>query len=203
MTDRIATTVEEARDTSGHRRMWIAAGLTILGILGFALVYLLDRSDLQDRLDQLDDRAAILRQHADNADDAARALADQVRRLGQQPVVTPPPVPPGTPGRDGATGPMGPVGPSGAPGPTGPSGPPGPSGAPGRDGKDGTDGTDGASGPSGPPGPTGAPGRGIQRTYVENCRWRVVYSDGATEDGGPACNTVTVTPTSTTTARRR
>jgi hypothetical protein len=43
-------------------------------------------------------------------------------------------------------------------------------------------------------------GRGVQRAYVENCRWFVVYTPtGETEDAGNACTTQTVTSSPTTT----
>lgn len=107
------------------------------------------------------------------------------------------------------TGPAGPAGPSGARGPAGPpgangvDGQPGPTGSSGPAGPSGPPGPTGAQGPPGQPGPTGPPGRGVVHQYTENCRWRVVYTDGANEDGGNACTTVTVTPTPTSAAPPR
>lgn len=104
-----------------------------------------------------------------------------------------------TPGPAGPAGPRGPAGPPGIDGDRGPTGVPGPSGAPGPSGMPGPTGAPGATGA---PGPTGVPGRGISRAYVENCRWRVVYTDGDNQDGGTACTTVTMTPAPAPTTRK-
>ncbi|WP_228981307.1 collagen-like protein [Streptomyces sp. DH12] len=104
------------------------------------------------------------------ASNAARdALAEQVLRLGEQPIA-------GGPGSRGepkaVAGPPGPAGPAGVPGPTGPPGPPGVAitGAPGRTGPPGPVGPSstvpgpagqnavGEPGPAGNPGPAGPPG---------------------------------------------
>lgn len=90
--------------------------------------------------------------------DQAEQLANQVRGLGEVPVVDP------APGAAGKTGPMGPAGPAGPRGPMGPPGVAGKDGANGKagaagtDGNDGTDGIDGAAGAQGEPGPAGPPG---------------------------------------------
>lgn len=90
--------------------------------------------------------------------------------------------------------------------------------APGKDGKDGKNGSDGQPGrpptaeeiaaavqaycnPPGQPSPCRGPqGRGVTKSQVVDCRWRVTYTDGTTEDAGNACTTETktVTPTTTT-----
>lgn len=118
---------------------------------------------------------------SDNAA-AADALADQVRSLGQTPVIDTGQLrvgpqgqrgPEGSPGRPGIGRP-GPVGPAGPPGPqppcvdrpsgcVGPGGPEGPEGAPaepipGPRGDPGES-VQGPPGPAGPPGPEGAPGQ--------------------------------------------
>lgn len=102
------------------------------------------------------------------ANETRDALAQQVERLGESPVVSPP----GSRGQPGASvvGPPGPQGDQGAPGPIGPTGPVGPSGSPGADGKDGAAGV-------GTPGPTGAPGTDGQS---------VVGPAGPKGDTGPA-----------------
>lgn len=107
-----------------------------------------DRKALRGRLDQ--DEAAI------------EALTEQLRLLGEKPVVSPEDVP------DGADvvvipGPQGPRGYScveelGYPRCRGDEGASGIDGAPGRDGTDGLDGANGATGPMGPPGPAGPQG---------------------------------------------
>ena len=102
-----------------------------------------DRQSLSDRRD--------LREHLEAERVAREALEQQVRQLGEKPVVKPSDVPTEAdvvviPGRDGVDG------------KDGAAGEPGRTGAPGRDGQDGRDGKDGATGPAGPAGPAGPTG---------------------------------------------
>jgi hypothetical protein len=119
---------------------------------------------------------AVERHKAEKLDRQVSVLADQVRRLGGVPAVSPEPGPsgspgtagapgaPGSPGAAGSPGASGASGASGAPGKAGPTGPAGASGQPGRDGSDGATGPQGPAGPQGPkgdpgePGPSGPPG---------------------------------------------
>lgn len=153
-------------------------------VLGaFFIVAYLMLDDLTDRLNDAESRSGENRALATDAVTKADALAQQVRDLGEVPVVTPPDAPtsstaPQSPNSryfpvPGATGPTGPVGPMGrtgrdstVPGPVGDGGTPGadsttpgPSGQPGSDGKAGQDGSDSTvPGPQGPAGPAGSPG---------------------------------------------
>jgi hypothetical protein len=98
------------------------------------------------------------------ANDARDALAQQVERMGGEPVAGPPGSrgEPGesVPGPSGPPGPVWPTGPAGIPGMPGPSGSPGASGKAGTDGvsQTGAPGADGQVGPAGPPGPAGPQG---------------------------------------------
>lgn len=134
-------------------------------------------------------RINTLQAQADGNGSAARALAEQVERLGAEPVVEPPPGErgltgaTGAPGRDGRDGVDGSDGSDGLDGSDGRPGPPGANGTNGVDGQDGVtppcmaeptqcrgadgeDGRDGAQGPQGPPGPTCPEGYAPEsRTY--------------------------------------
>ena len=157
MTDEFDRTIVQpaarrAMDQGGHRRMWLAGGVMLAGVLLLAVMYVhqqLILTALQGQVREVDGRA-----DANHA--AAQQLADQVRQLGATPVVQPPAAGPAGPA--GAAGAQGERGPQGIVGPTGPPGPTGPSGAPGADGQSGANGQDGARGPSGLPGPSGSPG---------------------------------------------
>lgn len=164
-----------ARDSTGHRWLIGLVVFSLLGTAGLGVVVLSQNSDINE-----------LRPAVTSLANSSTALADQVRSLGQEPVVTPEQIsgPAGAAGEQGAAGPQGlpgltgPAGPTGNPGATGPQGVPGVpgvpgvAGAPGVDGTqgvagtDGTNGTNGATGPqgdTGPAGPTGPQGdRGEQ-----------------------------------------
>ncbi|GAA0638334.1 hypothetical protein GCM10010174_70240 [Kutzneria viridogrisea] len=144
---------ERARDQGGHRAIWLAAAVAVLGVLALGTLFLLRSTELQSQVDAL--TASAQDNHT-----AAQQLANQVRALGGTPS-TVPAGPAGPAGPQGATGATGPAGPTGPTGPTGPSGPPGPTGAQGATGADGAAGTagqDGAPGQPGQPGADGAPG---------------------------------------------
>jgi hypothetical protein len=123
---------------------------------------------------QLGHRVAESDRKLAQSDRERQALADQVRSLGAEPVVTPGPSgQPGTPGQPGGPGATGP------PGVIGPAGPPGPSGAPGEDGQPGQPGDPGTPGSAGPAGPPGEQGpRGEQGPQGE---------PGPRGEPGPAC----------------
>lgn len=175
--------------------------LLVAVLLGsvWAVLWLAKENDTLDERDRqsLSDRAQLRRDLT--AEQAAReALAEQLRGLGEQPVLEPEDVPDdadvivvpgpkgdrgascieeigyprcrGTAGDDGSDGPTGANGSDGADGQPGPPGPAGKDGAPGADGKDGVDGKD---------------GRGIEKTYCNDAgRWEITYTDGTTSDGG-------------------
>lgn len=201
--DRLDETVEHAvaaaRDDRGHRRIWLAGALMILGILVFATVYLIDRSTLQSTVDQLTARS-------DSSEAAARALAEQVRALGAAPVVSPPSQPPPPPARgisgtsitggrllvaytDGKVEDKGVV--VGADGKDGTS-PPGIVSSSVVDGALVLRWSDGRTevagrvvGEQGAAGAPGADGRGVRSVTVAEGRLVVTYTDGTTSDAGP------------------
>ncbi len=176
----------------------------LVGMSGTSVYLVLDR--VTDRLAAAEEKAQTNGKRADRALASAQALAEQVRLLGEKPVVEPDDPKPGAPGAPGLRGPIGPRGPRGAScveelglrtcrgpdGETGTTGTPGSDGVPGVAGKNGTDGKDGAPGPQGDPGPAGpagADGRGVQSTFCgDDGRWLVTYTDGTTADAG-ACRT--------------
>ena len=133
-----------------------------------------DRQSLQDRHE--------LRDRLDREETALAALAEQLRQLGEDPVIEPTAPPPtgqlipipgprgescieeigyprcrgtkGNSGAPGAVGPAGAAGENGAPGATGPQGETGPAGP------------QGPAGPAGPQGPKGDPGTAKPGTYL-------------------------------------
>ena len=125
------------------------------------------------------------------------ALAEQVRSLGGEPVVAPPP------GKQGDQGPQGVEGPQGIQGPRGPQGPQGPTGKPGVDGRspaclltvnacvgprgaDGKPGVNGTAGVDGKDGINGAAGAdGTDGVDGEPGKDGVDGSDGAPGEQGP------------------
>ncbi|MCK2242137.1 MULTISPECIES: hypothetical protein [unclassified Crossiella] len=193
--------VRRARDTRGHRLGLLLALLAAAAMCAFGLVYLNQRSELRGEIDQLGRQAAAMQTSAAAADAAARALADQVRALGQTPVVTPRPDPPTpvpargiagttvtTDGRllvaysDGVTEDKGRV--LGKDGKDGVS-PPGITGAELLDGVLVLRWSDGRAEILGRViGPTGATGRGIRSVTVAEGRLVVTYDDGTTQDAG-------------------
>lgn len=188
-----------------RRVVALIAGVVIVALIVIAIVAVRaidkgadDRDALGDRLEQ---------QEKENADQKAASdlLAQQVRDLGQKPVVEPDDVPPagqivtipGPAGQDGADGKPGPrgtagedgdngtSGSTGTSGQPGPAGPPGETGPAGQDGKNGTDGQNGAD---------GAPGRGIADAQCgEDGRWVLTWTDGTTSDAGQ-CRTELLPP---------
>lgn len=122
------------------------------------------RFEERDR-ESLSDRRA-LRERLDKDEAAIQALNEQLRQLGEKPVVQPEDVPQGTdvvviPGPKGDRGPscIEELGYPRCRGDEGASGSDGRPGMPGRDGANGADGEDGAPGPRGEPGAPGRDGR--------------------------------------------
>lgn len=180
----VAQAAQRARDTGGHRVIWIAWAVVVVAFAVLALVVV----TLLSRVDSL------------SAD--AQTLYGQVRELGGTPKVAPPSAAVGPIGPIGAQGPQGETGPqgtSGATGPTGPAGPTGPSGPsgdagpPGPPGPDGVNGADGAAGATGPPGPAGPQGpAGVDGKPPASWTWTspagVTYTctrDAASPDDAP------------------
>lgn len=178
--------------TAGRRRARKAgSALAILAAtLAFAwVVYqvgsLAARSNISiaDRAEIREEVAELKSDVAENVA-GARALARQVERLGEEPVVDPEDLPEAEVGEAIATivGPAGLDGQDGADGQDGRDsrvpGPAGPTGASGEDGADGARGPVGAAGPQGPAGEQGPPGeRGEQGPAGER---------GPQGDPGPA-----------------
>lgn len=161
----LAGTSRRLRYAPGHRAIWLAVALMLLGLVVVLVAVIGMRAEAAGRDQQQDGEIFALAQLADSNAQAAQRLATQVEELGGTPeVVVPVPGERGPRGEPGEQGPAGPAGPAGMPGPTGSAGlagPTGPVGPPGVDGQAGPPGRDGAPGPTGatgPPGPTGAPG---------------------------------------------
>lgn len=194
---------EQAKAAHGAKVWtWIArlTGLALLAaVLGFGF-YLATanagaREDRTNLITQLDEERA-----------KVDALYEQLRSVGEDPVVGPGTPSPSTTGPSGPTGPQGAPGDDGAPGA---GGQPGTSGAPGPAGADGEDGTPGANGqpgesivgpqgsagPAGPQGEQGMPGmNGISVTGVScvllddlSTAFRFTFSDASFVDVPGAC----------------
>lgn len=152
------------------RAQWVAMGAIVVGIVLLVVAGVSRDADKTEKLGNLERVAS-----ANTA--AAKKLAEQVRSLGETPVVEPTSVPPvavsgpagvpgvdgidGADGRDGRDGRNGARGPAGAPGASGQDGEPGsqgPQGEPGEPGATGPQGEAGPAGPQGEPGPAGPPG---------------------------------------------
>lgn len=159
-TDRMNEIVDRSTDdavSDRSARKVIIAGFVLLSCLALAVLWFGVRTFTQS--EQIDNLGSEVHVYASESEQRAadmRRLADQVRALGQQPVVEPPaPVPAGLPGAPGAEGPRGPSGPPGVPGAPGSTGPAGP---PGTEGDAGATGPEGPMGPAGPMGPQGESG---------------------------------------------
>lgn len=184
----------------GLRSLAVALTVLIVSLSGYAVYLVLD--DLTSRVTVAEVESGKNGKAAAEANQKAEVLAQQVRSLGETPIVQPSTpktdekspiryVP--VPGPTGATGPAGTPGKSlpglpgapgqsvvGPPGDVGPSGATGPSGSAGKDGKDGTPGADGSTGSP------GADGRGITSLACSGpaapITFTVTYSDGSTQD---------------------
>lgn len=176
-----------------------AVGMAVIALVVYLLVTVLSmtREDEGDAADRADLRTEVTAQQK-----RADLLDQQVRELGETPIVEPSensalesryvPVPgaagpAGPPGADGAAGQSLP-GLPGAPGRTvvGPPGTTGPAGAEGEAGATGTSGKDGKDGAVGDPGANGQDGRGISSLAcagaVAPITFTVTYTDGSTQE---------------------
>ena len=128
---------EKAVDRGGHRLVWAAIALIVLGMAWYVWRGETERAELHELADQ--------------NYSAAEELARQVQEMGGTPRI----LPPGPPGEQG---PPGPQGERGERGPKGERGPRGASGEDGVDGVDGQQGPQGEQGETGPQGPQGSQG---------------------------------------------
>lgn len=178
---------------------WIVLAAFLMGGVWLAF------NDVTDRLTQAEQRgdtnaaaAQETRESLTEANDRVDALGQQVRDLGEDPVVPTSPVNsptilPGPRGEQGLRGLLGLPGVPGAAGRDGATGATGATGETGAAGSTGAQGATGATGPQGPAGPAGergpagadgAPGRGISDVQCSDGRWIVTYTDGTTSDAG-------------------
>lgn len=138
---------------------WVVA-VVVMMLIGLGLAWVLDMTrDNAVQLDKSEQYRSQLRDRLDAQEKTSKTLAEQVKALGEKPIVKPDgsdtdDTPALIPGPRGSRGPVGPPGPRGKPGEAGPPGPSGPPGAdsevPGPPGPKGTDSE--VPGPSGPPG---------------------------------------------------
>lgn len=183
-----------SRDPTARRAAWAALGLLLASLTVFALYFGVRYASLRGHAEQQDRQLSELARQAEDNATLASALEDQVRSLGEQPVVDAPAVgPPGPRGEAGPRGPMGPRGlpgadgddgidgergPAGERGPRGETGPSGPAGEQGPPGPPGPAGPSGPRGPEGPPGPTCPQGYTAQsRQYLAETWWVCVADD--------------------------
>lgn len=152
-----------------------------------------DQQSIEDRRD--------LRERVEGYETVLAALTEQLRQLGEKPVVEPedPPEPGQIIPIPGPRGPScieeiglqpcrGDEGRSGQPGSEGEPGEPGVPGTPGEQGPKGEKGDTGERGPEGPAGPAGADGRGIQTVTCEGGQFVVTYTDGTSHPvAGSSC----------------
>lgn len=133
--------------------------------------------------DRIELRSELAQQKA-----ATQALTDQVKGLGETPVVTPEkPIPPAVryvpvPGPRGPVGPVGPA--SKIPGPAGTSGK---DAAPAQDGKEGPQGPVGPAGPQGDPGKDGKDAPTITDIKCDGSTGVFTFSDGNTINVANMC----------------
>lgn len=143
---------------------WVVLAVFGVVALGLILSGLTDRVQRAER--SAEDATTTAHKNAAIAGQgvvAVRRLAQQVKRLGGTPVVSPTDVPlpagdPGPQGERGSAGPQGSTGAKGEPGTQGSTGPTGAPGATGKKGDAGAAGATGAQGTQGDPGPAGASG---------------------------------------------
>lgn len=179
--------------------MAISVGFALVGVL--LAIVLEQGADNASAINEERARREAVEVKLAQQEATSAVLAEQLRRLGERPVVEPgdPPAPGQVvllPGERGDRGPScieeigyprcrGARGAHGADSNVpGEPGEPGLHGEPGRDGVDGKDGTPGKDGVDGR---DGAPGRGIQDAQCQqDGRWHITYTDGTTSDAG-AC----------------
>lgn len=187
-------------------RQRIIGWIVLVAVVGGGLFYLFD--DVTDRL-TIAERdaqrnevvAADNREALSEANDRVDVLGQQIRDLGEDPVVSTSPVqgptvitgPQGERGLRGLIGLQGPPGATGSTGARGSTGATGATGAAGSTGAQGATGATGQTGPQGPAGPQGdrgpagqdgKDGRGIKSAVCADGRWTITYTDDTTSDGG-------------------
>lgn len=184
----------------------VLLGLLCIGAVYVTLDAVTDRlaaEQAQSKADRADLRHELTEQEA-----AAVALADQIRDLGETPVVEPPetsvpsltliPGPRGLPGITGPAGPRGTRGLPGTPGATGEAGEPGSTGTTGQTGEPGPTGAQGEPGPAGKDGADGAPGRDGRGITAITCDttgdWTITYTDGTTTTVTGPCRIIATDP---------
>jgi hypothetical protein len=102
--------------------VWYVAAAGVVALVAWLVWTVADTNHRLEQADETLDRQAAaiaasrenqerLARSAENNADAAAVLADQVRKLGERPLITPDDLPPVVPGPPGERGPMGPVGP--------------------------------------------------------------------------------------------
>lgn len=176
---------------------WIVVAVLVLGGLGYLFNGVTDRLAAAERdADRNDALASANSKALQEANGRVDALGEQVRGLGEDPVVSTSPVQRGTvviPGPQGQVGERGLRGLVGLPGAPGAAGRNGQDGAPGEAGATGPQGAAGPQGPQGERGPAGADGsdgangadgRGISDVECTDGRWIVTYTDDTTSDAG-------------------
>src|SRR5690554_3878570 len=163
---------EKAVDRGGHRLVWAAIALIVLGMAWYVWRGEVERAELHELADQ--------------NYSAAEELARQVQEMGGTPRILPP-GPPGEQGPPGPQGERGERGPKGERGPRGASGEDGVDGvdgAPGDKGEQGETGPQGPQGPQGERGPQGPQGPGIEDIYLiqreDACHLVVVFEPDET-----------------------
>ena len=116
MSDRARDLINEAadravsRDSGGRKAVWAGLAVLTVGLVVFVAYFGTRYTDLQDHAEQQDQYLAELAQVAEDNATIASTLEDQVRSLGEQPVVDAP-----TPGQRGERGEKGEPGPPPSP----------------------------------------------------------------------------------------
>lgn len=164
--------------------------VAIIAVLSATSVYLV-LDGFTDRLATAEHAARENRTRLDDQQLTSKVLAEQLRSLGEVPVIEPADPPPsvrtipipGRPGAPGRPGTNGKPGRDGKTGQDGADGPPGSTGEPGAKGDQGPAGPQGDRGPEGPAGPQGSPGTAQPGTYAcpdgEYLRGFTVNADGS------------------------
>ncbi|CRK59086.1 Flagellar hook-length control protein FliK [Alloactinosynnema sp. L-07] len=206
-----AETPGRLKDHRGHRAMWAAIGITVLGLLVAVLAAVVYVGETRSRDADQDRTISALEAVAEDNGAIARQLSEQIRGMGGTPAVVAP-----EPGERGPRGEPGEIGRTGLPGRDGRDGvdgqsPPclaeptqcrgtdgvdGRNGVDGRDGANGTPGVDGSPGADGAPGergPDGAPGPTCPTGY-EPRPALIVGPDGSTYQGVACVDPSTSTP---------
>lgn len=188
---------------------WLVLAVVIVGSVFYLFDGVTDRVTIAERRAQQNEQVAVENREAlSEANDRVDALGQQIRDLGEDPVVSTSPVagPTFIPGPQGERGLRGLIGLPGAPGAEGAAGATGATGATGADGSQGATGATGPQGATGATGATGAQGergpagqdgkdgRGIKSATCTDGRWTITYTDDTTSDGGDCTASLLPTP---------